>query len=169
MSVCIVVGNPKARSRTLGIAEALVGSLIGATESNRASVVDLGEIESSAYGEEADRLLASLPEMQLLVVASPVYKASFTGMLKSFLDYFGQGALNGVPTIPLMTGANEAHSLVPRFTLAPLLEELGATCLPSSYFNMQHIEDVVDRCAGEAQTYQDRLRRLGALSERAVQ
>lgn len=61
-----------------------------------------------------------------MVVASPTYKASFTGLLKLFLDRFPSNALDGVVAVPLMLGAGPAHALAPEVFLKPVLAELGA-------------------------------------------
>jgi FMN reductase len=63
-----------------------------------------------------------------VIVASPTYKASFTGVLKCFLDQFPTNGLAGVVAIPLMLGAGPRHALAPELTLKPVLVELGATC-----------------------------------------
>ncbi len=63
-----------------------------------------------------------------LVVASPTYKAAYTGLLKLFLDQFGHGELGGVATVPLMTGGSRDHSLAVEVHLRPVLVEIGASC-----------------------------------------
>jgi FMN reductase len=69
-----------------------------------------------------------------LVVASPTFKATYTGLLKLFLDQFGQGELGQVTTFPLMLGGAHTHALAPELTLRPVLVEIGASCpAPSLY------------------------------------
>jgi FMN reductase len=63
----------------------------------------------------------------LVVVASPTYKASYTGLLKSFLDWFSTTDLQGVTVVPVMTGAGAHHALAVEVHLRPVLVELGAT------------------------------------------
>ena len=63
----------------------------------------------------------------LLVVASPTYKGTYTGLLKLFLDRAGGGALSGATVIPLMLGGDLRHSLAPEVFLKPVLAELGAS------------------------------------------
>jgi FMN reductase len=64
---------------------------------------------------------------EVVIVASPTYKATYTGLLKVFLDRFPHQGLGGVTAIPLMLGASDAHALAVEHTLRPLLVELGAT------------------------------------------
>ena len=62
------------------------------------------------------------------VCALPTYKASYTGLLKIFLDLFPGGGLRGVTAFPVMPGAGPHHALAPELLLKPVLVELGATC-----------------------------------------
>ena len=64
---------------------------------------------------------------RLLIVATPSYKGSYTGLLKVFLDRFPPGGLRGVVAVPLMLGAGPAHALAPELLLRPVLTEVGAT------------------------------------------
>jgi FMN reductase len=82
-------------------------------------------------GGQPEARLAHLPGRGLLVVfASPTYKASYTGLLKVFLDRFPSNGLDGVVAVPLMLGAGPGHQLAPEVFLKPVLAELGAV-LPS--------------------------------------
>jgi FMN reductase len=67
-------------------------------------------------------------DSDLVVFASPVYKASFTGLLKAFLDQFNRDELAALATVPLMVGASPAHSLAVESQLRPVLVEIGACC-----------------------------------------
>ena len=79
---------------------------------------------SSATVKEA---VQGVRSCALVVVASPTYKASYTGLLKSFLDWFGTADLLGVTVVPVMTGAGAHHALAVEVHLRPVLVELGAT------------------------------------------
>ena len=61
-----------------------------------------------------------------MVVASPTYKGTYTGLLKLFLDRFSTTGLSGV-AVPLMFGAGPTHALAPELTLRPVLTEIGGT------------------------------------------
>jgi FMN reductase len=70
----------------------------------------------------------------LLIVASPTFKAAYTGLLKLFLDQFPAGELIGMTAIPLMLGAAPRHALAPELLLRPVLTEIGCSCpLPGLY------------------------------------
>jgi FMN reductase len=70
----------------------------------------------------------------LLIVASPTFKATYTGLLKLFLDQFGAGELTGVVGIPLMLGAAARHALAPELSLKPVLVEIGCSCPTSGLY-----------------------------------
>lgn len=61
-----------------------------------------------------------------IIVASPVYKASYTGVLKLFLDALPQKALAGKIVLPLVIGGTIAHLLSVEYALKPVLSVLGA-------------------------------------------
>lgn len=133
MSV-VVVGNPKPMSRTRAAAELVAERLTGVPPAHVIDVVDLGP-GLLGWGDpkvaEAKEIVKSA---DLLVVASPTYKATYTGLLKLFLDHFGAGELGQIPTFALMLGGSPAHALAPELTLRPVLVEIGASCpSPSLY------------------------------------
>jgi FMN reductase len=74
-------------------------------------------------------------ESDIVIVASPTYKAAYTGLLKAFLDRCDHNGLAGVTAIPVMTGGSPAHSLAPDMTLRPLLVELGASVPTRSLYS----------------------------------
>jgi FMN reductase len=122
----LVVGNPKAGSRTLAAARTVTAGLTGREAD---TVVDLATI-GAALLDWSDQAVADLVHeigsADLVVVASPTYKGTYTGLLKVFLDRFAAGTgLAGVG-VPVMLGASLAHALAPELSLSPLLTELGA-------------------------------------------
>lgn len=139
LNVTIVCGNPKAGSRTLHIAEALVARLLDPALVEL-RIIDLAEHTAELFAwpsETMSELTAPVAASDLLVVCSPTYKASYTGLLKSFLDRYAADGLAGVVAVPVMTGGDATHSLAPDTTLRPLLVELGAsTPTKSLYFQM---------------------------------
>jgi FMN reductase len=127
MSVAIVVGNPKPRSRTYHAAHLVAERLTGAPPDVVLDLVDLGARLLERDDELARDAVRQVLGSRLLVVASPTYKGTFTGLLKLFLDRIGTGALSGVTAVPLMLGGDLRHSLAPEVFLKPVLAELGAS------------------------------------------
>jgi FMN reductase len=122
----VVVGNPKPRSRTLAAATTVAVRL---TDAEPDLVIDLATLGPSLLDWQDATVGALVDEVgaaDLVVVASPTYKATYTGVLKLFLDRFaGAVGLRGV-AVPLMLGAAPQHALAPELHLRPLLVELGA-------------------------------------------
>jgi FMN reductase len=84
MKTTIVVGNPRAGSRTLGVAIAVANALVVPSASSEQTVVDLADIASELFKPDSvavAALLEEAAESDLLVVASPTYKATYTGLL----------------------------------------------------------------------------------------
>jgi FMN reductase len=112
--------------------------------------VDLAEHAGRLFDrddEELERMLARVAGSRVLVVASPTFKATYTGLLKSFFDRYGNNALSGVVAVPLMVGAAPVHALAPEVHLRPLLVELGASVPTRGLYVMESqlpsLDDVV--------------------------
>ena len=73
----------------------------------------------------------------LLIVASPVYKATFTGLLKIFLDRVPMEGLGGLTAIPVMVAAAPVHGLAVDAYLRPLLVEIGTSCPTRAVFMLE--------------------------------
>jgi FMN reductase len=96
------------------------------------------------------RALDEVMRADVLVVGSPVYKASYTGVLKAFCDHIAAGQLTGKFAIPLMMGGSLQHYLALEVHLRPLLVELGATCAtPGLYI----VETELDRLDAQLAAY----------------
>jgi FMN reductase len=131
----IVVGNPKPASRTRSVGVRAAGVILRRAgvpaPADVTTVIELSELAGRLFtwGDPAvaaakDTVLAS----HLLVVAAPVYKASYPGLLKAFLDQFGRDELRALATVPLMVGAAALHSMAIDSQLRPVLVEIGASC-----------------------------------------
>nr|MDP9125329.1 NAD(P)H-dependent oxidoreductase [Pseudomonadota bacterium] len=71
---------------------------------------------------------------RLVVIATPIYKASFSGLLKTFLDLLPQDALRGKTVLVLGTGGSAAHLLALDYALKPVLAALGARHILDSIY-----------------------------------
>jgi FMN reductase len=127
LKVAVVVGNPKRRSRTYEAALLVAQKLTGRPADIVVDIADLGPGVLDWADEAASAAVQSVREADVVVVASPTYKAAYTGLLKVFLDRFPSDGLGGVVAIPLMLGAGPGHALAPEHALRPVLIELGAT------------------------------------------
>lgn len=137
MTTSIIIGNPKPGSRTARAASMLAEAL---TYSAPENVIEVSEFGPALLGDKTSAIeaaVSAVAEARLVIVASPTYKATFTGLLKLFLEQFAGGTgLQGVVAIPLMLGATAEHGLAAEYLLKPLLTELGATCPAPGLFLM---------------------------------
>jgi FMN reductase len=68
------------------------------------------------------------------IIASPVYKASYSGALKAFLDLLPQKSLAEKTVLPIMTAGSSKHLLAIDYALKPVLTALGATHVLNGFF-----------------------------------
>lgn len=135
-----ISGSLSAPSRTLGLvrfATERLGRELGA----RVQVVDvsrlpqLGAMRSrEAAGREEAAAFAAVEAADLLVVGSPVYKGSYSGLFKHFIDFVDYGALIGKPVALLATGGSDRHALVIEHQLRPLFAFFQAQPLGTGLF-----------------------------------
>ncbi|UUN29937.1 NADPH-dependent FMN reductase [Streptomyces sp. FIT100] len=83
-------------------------------------------IEAAALFERADGV----------VIGTPVYKAAYSGLLKSLLDLLPQYALDGKTVLPLATGGTTAHVLAIDYALRPVLSSMGAAHIVPGWFTL---------------------------------
>jgi FMN reductase len=138
-TVLAVIGNPRPESRTHGLARTLVTQIATAVDAIELEEVDLAVLGSAvldwgdaAAGAAVKRALAA----DILVVSSPTYKGSYSGLLKGFLDRIGGGALAGAAAIPILLGGAPNHTMAVNVHFAPLLVELGAV-VPGGLFVLE--------------------------------
>jgi FMN reductase len=152
MSTAIVVGNPKPRSRTFDAATIVIERLTGRSPDLSIDLVDSGAALLDWHDQRVDDLIRDVAATDLVIFASPTYKATYTGLLKLFLDRIAAGALDGVTAVPLMLGGHWRHALASELLLKPVLVELGATCptqglflIDSDYAQSDPLERWLDR------------------------
>ena len=80
------------------------------------------------------RALAAVAAADAVVIATPVYKASFSGILKTFLDLLPQDGLAGKLVLPLATGGSQSHMLALDYALRPVLHALEARHVLASIY-----------------------------------
>lgn len=165
MQVTIVVGNPKPASRTLEVARAITGGIFGdRTGVDVVELADYGPELFSWASSSVEELVARVGTSDVLVVASPTYKATYTGLLKAFLDRYQADGLAGVVAVAVMTGADKTHALGGDMTLVPLLNGLGATVIGrGSYFVTNDMAALPDYAATEAARYRAAITQIARL------
>jgi FMN reductase len=130
MNVVALTGNPRPDSRTHLLARTLASAVASELAAPAPDDVDLAvlgsrvlDFEDAAAKVATDQVLAA----NVLVVASPTYKATYSGLLKAFLDRLGTGSLAGAAAVPILLGGAPNHTLAVDVHFTPLLLELGAS------------------------------------------
>jgi FMN reductase len=127
--IVAIVGNPRPASRTHGLARTLAAELARVVRGATVEEVDLAGLGPRVL-DQADAAASAATELalaaDLLVVASPTYKATYSGLLKAFLDRLGTGSLAGKTAVPVLLGGAPNHQLAVDVHFTPLLLELGA-------------------------------------------
>jgi FMN reductase len=134
VSTTVVVGNPKVGSRTRLAAALVVERLTGAPPDACIEVAELGPALLGFGDPVVEEAKQTVRAADLVVFASPTFKATYTGLLKLFLDQFAAGELGGKPAVALMLGASLRHALAGEHDLKPVLCEIGCSCPAPALF-----------------------------------
>ncbi|MDB5881369.1 MAG: reductase [Ramlibacter sp.] len=138
MSVLLIAGSPSERSRSAALLD-LVGERLasrGATV-ERLHIRDLSP-QALLLADTAHRTIAAaiaqVARARAIVIATPVYKAAYSGVLKVFLDLLPQSAFKDKALLPIATAGSPNHMLALDYALRPVLQSLMARhVLPGVY------------------------------------
>jgi FMN reductase len=149
VSIVGVSGSPTRPSRTTAlvteVAEAFASRLGG-----HATVIELGPLLGDLgagpfrgnLGPDAVRALEAVEAADVIVVGSPAYRATYTGLFKLFFDHVGQYALVDKPIVLTATGGSDRHALLVEHQMRPLFGFFQALTLPLGIFaNESDFED----------------------------
>lgn len=185
--IVTVVGNPKAGSRTLTAATTLASGVaerlrdVGDFDPVVAEPIDLAVIADGLLAPwrlspAAAQAVDSARSAAVLVLATPTYKASYTGLLKLFLDAFPAGSLSTAVVLPLTVAGGPGHRPLADLHLRPVLSELGAA-VPTPSLLLEEaelatlppiVEDFLDRHAAVLAATVAALRRPTVTARTAV-
>jgi len=138
MPIAFISGSPQARSRSNALLDVVRNHVVahGATVED----VRARELPATALlGLELEHppiaaALARIARANAVVIATPIYKASYTGLLKSFLDLIPQDGLRDKVVLPIATGGSPAHLLAIDYAIKPVLTALGARWIVGSVY-----------------------------------
>lgn len=144
LHVVIVSGGAFSPSRTLVLAEAIVAELGHRLVIDR-QVIELGDIARHIGGALTRQELSADVEAQvraiesadLLIVATPVYRGAYPGLLKHLFDLVDINALIDTPVLLAATGGSERHALVLEHQLRPLFSFFQALTLPIGVYAVE--------------------------------
>jgi FMN reductase len=126
-------GSPSTSSKTHAVASRAVEF------AGQGEVIDLGSLDANALlgrwsAPDVTAALEAITGAPVLLLATPVYRATFSGLLKVILDQLPPGALRGKACILTATGGSAHHSLVIDTALRPLIASLDGWSVPTSLY-----------------------------------
>lgn len=140
MSIVGVSGSLSNPSRTTTLVELIVRRIADGAFTQRstfsvADIPNLGTTIDPRYlPTELSEAYDKLAEADVIVIGTPVYKASYTGLLKHFFDLLDPKALTGKVVVLAATGGSDHHSLVLEHQLRPLLNFFNAHTIPTTIY-----------------------------------
>ncbi|WP_336949182.1 FMN reductase [Acinetobacter junii] len=137
LNIVAVSGGLNSPSKTESLVQAILDELAEATQIN-VHFIKLSEIGPLLGGaiyrnqlqQRVQDDLAAVEAADALIVGTPVYRASFTGLFKHFFDFVEQTALVDVPVLLAASGGSDRHALVLEHQLRPLFSFFQAQTLP---------------------------------------
>jgi FMN reductase len=132
-----ISGSPSATSKSRVLVEYALARL--AARGAGSELVDLAALPADALlGRGTAAPVAAALETtiraHIVVAGTPVYRATYSGLLKVFFDLLPQDSLVGKVAVPIVTGHGSAHSLSVDHGLRPLFASLGATVVASGVY-----------------------------------
>src|SRR6476660_2459898 len=141
LSVVGVSGSTHSPSRTTALVAAILDVVARGrdvethlVEVDRIGPGLAGAVRRSELEHDVEGELARIESADLLVVASPVYRASYTGLFKHLFDFVEQYALVGTPVLLAATGGSERHGLMIEHQLRPLVGVFQSLTLPNGIY-----------------------------------
>lgn len=129
-NIVIISGSPTKTSRSSAISSYIENNLISQRQQvYNITVRDLPPedlVYANFNSPEVKRVLSLIEQAHAVIVVSPVYKASYTGVLKAFIDLIPEKGLADKVILPIATGGSIAHLLSLEYAFKPLFSVLGS-------------------------------------------
>lgn len=176
MRLVVVSAGLSVPSSTRLLGDRLAAAVVGQDASVEVQVVELRDLaveiaHNFTNGFPGRKLAAALDAVagaDGLVVVTPVFSASYSGLFKSFFDVLDRDALAGKPVLIAATGGSARHSLVLEHAMRPLFAYLRAVVVPTGVYaasedwGAEGLAGRIERAAGELAGL------MGGLSRRVV-
>lgn len=138
-----ISGSVGPSRRTSALVHAVLDAVASADPQMRCGFVELQSAglpfcdgrPPAQYTGPAAALIQQAAEANALVVGTPVYRASVSGVLKNFLDIVSPDAMAGKPVCMAVSGGSRDHFLVGDYALRPILSALGMHTLPEGIYS----------------------------------
>lgn len=171
------LSNP---SSTRLLADRLTAATVEALEEVEVTQVELRDLAHQLTDQlltgfaapELELAQAAVAEADGLIVVTPVFSASYTGLFKTFFDVLEEGVLDGKPVLIAATAGTARHSLVLEHALRPLFSYLHAVVVPTGVFAATDdfagtdLDGRVRRAAGELALLMGKVSAADSASER---
>lgn len=137
-TISVISGSPTRPSRTAALAGSVAQRLV--RDGFRVHELGVRDLPAEALVHarfDDPQLVAAQQQLEQsdgVIIASPVYKAAYSGLLKSFLDLLPQFGLRGKVVLPLLTGGSLAHVLALDYALRPVLQSLDPKLVVAGLF-----------------------------------
>lgn len=166
--IVVINGSPRADSKT-GIVLARLAESVSQRISSIRSCVNLSNAQRpvtsfltrAALPESLERVLLEVESADLLIIGSPVYRASYTGLLKHFFDLLEREAMRGRVALLAASGGSPLHGLMLDHQLRPMVAFFGMASVPTAIYALPEdfqkgqiingkLLERIDRAADEA-------------------
>ncbi len=145
--ILLISGSPSERSRSQALLEHAASFFAEqGIPHTKVSVRDFPpeDLILARYNSPAlTRFVDQVQQARSILIATPVYKAAYTGALKALLDILPQHAFRGKTLLPLATGGSSAHLLVIDYSIKPVLSVLGASDILQGVYAVDSQVDVL--------------------------
>ena len=151
-TVLALTGNPRPASRSHALARTLAAAIAAELGNAPTEDIDLALLGQGILNVDHEPTRSAIEQVlaaDILVVSSPTYKATFSGLLKVFLDRFATTSLTGIAAVPILLGGAPNHRLAVDVHFTPLLLELGAFVPVRGLFVLEAELDGFDALAAE--------------------
>jgi FMN reductase len=165
-----ISGSPSARSKSRTLLEHALAAL---TERGvPTTLIDLASLPADALlgrrkAGELDAALELVRDASIIVASTPVYRATYSGLLKVFFDQLPMNGLVDKTAIAIASGGSPAHLLVIDHGLRPLFASVGAITTPTGIYGTdssfengvphQSLLTRIEQAASEAVTLSERV------------
>lgn len=137
-STLIIAGSPSGTSRTLRLAHSLRGRLdkLG-LDNDLLDLRTLPALELLHAHFDAEPIKAALRQLEAapgVIFVTPIYKAAYSGLLKTFIDLLPQFGLRDKVVLPIAMGGGPAHVLAIDYAMRPMLASLDPVHIVTGLF-----------------------------------
>lgn len=135
MTKTVIINGANARTSRVNAIQQYIQGNLEEVEAVEVFALPAEDLISANFASEAVRKAnAKVEQADVVVVLTPVYKAAYSGILKTYLDLIPQKGFEEKHIIPIAVGGTPHHLLAIDYALKPVLAALGATSISHGVF-----------------------------------